>query len=119
MGPETRYALSGDVHIAYQVIGDGPFDLVLVPGFVTHMELQWRLIQSLLPVGNVEVIVRLAGWSRRHVDRGPGAALVPYRPSVVRGSRPMKAARRSQSSASGAGETSAPKGAPGPAMLRY
>jgi pimeloyl-ACP methyl ester carboxylesterase len=43
MGPETRYALSGDVHIAYQVVGDGPFDLVFVPGFVTHMELQWTL----------------------------------------------------------------------------
>ena len=43
MGPETRYALSGDVHIAYQVIGEGPFDLVFVPGYVTHMELQWRL----------------------------------------------------------------------------
>ena len=43
MGPETHYALSGDVHIAYQVMGDGPFDLVFVPGFVTHMELQWRL----------------------------------------------------------------------------
>lgn len=35
--------MSGDVHIAYQVIGDGPFDLVFVPGYVTHMELQWRL----------------------------------------------------------------------------
>ena len=43
VGPETRYALSGDVHIAYQVVGDGPFDLIFVPGFVTHMELQWRL----------------------------------------------------------------------------
>ena len=43
VGPETRYALSGDVHIAYQVVGDGLFDLVFVPGFVTHMELQWRL----------------------------------------------------------------------------
>jgi hypothetical protein len=42
-GPETRYALSGDVHIAYQVVGDGPFDLIFVPGFVTHVELQWRL----------------------------------------------------------------------------
>ena len=41
--PETHYALSGDVHIAYQVVGDGPFDLIFVPGFVTHMELQWRL----------------------------------------------------------------------------
>ena len=43
VGPETRYAVSGDVHIAYQVIGEGPFDLVFVPGYVTHMELQWRL----------------------------------------------------------------------------
>ena len=41
--PETRYALSGDVHIAYQVVGEGPFDLVFVPGFVTHVELQWTL----------------------------------------------------------------------------
>jgi pimeloyl-ACP methyl ester carboxylesterase len=40
---ETHYALSGDVHIAYQVTGDGPFDLVFVPGFVTHMELQWKM----------------------------------------------------------------------------
>lgn len=43
MGAETRYARSGDVHIAYQVTGDGPFDLVFLPGFVTHMELQWRM----------------------------------------------------------------------------
>jgi len=42
VGAETRYALSGDVHIAYQVTGEGPFDLVFVPGFVTHMDLQWR-----------------------------------------------------------------------------
>jgi pimeloyl-ACP methyl ester carboxylesterase len=43
VGPETHYALSGDVHIAYQVVGDGPLDLIFIPGFVTHVELQWRL----------------------------------------------------------------------------
>ena len=43
MAVDTRYALSGDVHIAYQVTGDGPFDLVFVPGFVTHMDMQWKL----------------------------------------------------------------------------
>lgn len=42
MHPETRYAKSGDVHIAYQVTGDGPLDLVFVPGFVSHVELQWE-----------------------------------------------------------------------------
>jgi len=41
MVPETRYAKSGDVHIAYQVIGDGLIDLVFVPGWLTHVELGW------------------------------------------------------------------------------
>jgi pimeloyl-ACP methyl ester carboxylesterase len=40
--PETRYAKSGDVHIAYQVIGNGPRDLVVVPGFVSHLEATWE-----------------------------------------------------------------------------
>ena len=40
--PETRYAKSGDVHIAYQVSGGGPLDLVFVPGFVSHLEGQWE-----------------------------------------------------------------------------
>ena len=40
--PETRYAKSGDVNIAYQVVGDGPFDLVHVPMFVSNLELQWE-----------------------------------------------------------------------------
>jgi len=40
--PETRYAKSGDVHIAYQVAGDGPLDLVFVPGFVSHVEASWK-----------------------------------------------------------------------------
>jgi len=39
--PETRYARSGDVHIAYQVVGEGPLDLVLVPGFVSQLDMQW------------------------------------------------------------------------------
>jgi hypothetical protein len=33
--PETRYAKSGELHIAYQVMGAGPLDLVFVPGFVS------------------------------------------------------------------------------------
>src|SRR5919206_2677324 len=41
MTPETRYARSGDVHIAYQVVGEGPLDLVFAPGWVTHVELSW------------------------------------------------------------------------------
>jgi hypothetical protein len=36
--PETRYAKSGDVRIAYQVVGQGALDLVLVPGFISNLE---------------------------------------------------------------------------------
>ena len=42
MQGEIRYARSGGVNIAYEVTGDGPLDLVLVPGFVSHMELDWQ-----------------------------------------------------------------------------
>jgi pimeloyl-ACP methyl ester carboxylesterase/class 3 adenylate cyclase len=39
---ETRYAKSGEVHVAYQVVGSGPRDLVLVPGWVSHLEYEWE-----------------------------------------------------------------------------
>jgi len=42
MPPETRYAQSGDVNIAYQVVGRGPLDLVLVPGWVSNIEVFWE-----------------------------------------------------------------------------
>lgn len=40
--PTTRYARSGDYSIAYQVVGDGPLDIVFVPGFVSHVEYAWE-----------------------------------------------------------------------------
>jgi pimeloyl-ACP methyl ester carboxylesterase len=41
--PRTRYALSGDAHIAYQVFGQGDLDLVFVPGFVSNIEHYWEM----------------------------------------------------------------------------
>jgi pimeloyl-ACP methyl ester carboxylesterase len=58
MTPETRYAKSGDVHIAYQVVGDGPVDLVFVAGWITHLELAWED-----PVAG-RFLRRLASFSR-------------------------------------------------------
>jgi pimeloyl-ACP methyl ester carboxylesterase len=39
--PDTHYARSGDIRIAYQVVGDGPMDLVLVPGFISNLDVYW------------------------------------------------------------------------------
>jgi pimeloyl-ACP methyl ester carboxylesterase len=40
--PETRYVKSGDAHIAYQVLGDGPADLIVVRGYISHLEVAWE-----------------------------------------------------------------------------
>lgn len=68
MLPQTRYAKSGDIHIAYQVCGNGPIDLVFVPGFVSHLDYQWEL-----PAG-ARLFERLAAFSRliRFDKRGTG-----------------------------------------------
>ena len=68
MPPQTRYARSGDVSIAYQVLGDGPFDIVFVPPTVSNVELGWE-------VPNVRTFLeRLSSFSRLiHFDkRGTG-----------------------------------------------
>jgi pimeloyl-ACP methyl ester carboxylesterase len=56
--PQTRYARSGDVNIAYQVVGDGPHDVVFVPGFVSNVELGWD------NPGTAAFYRRLASFSR-------------------------------------------------------
>ncbi len=58
MQPETRYAKSGDVNIAYQVVGDGPFNLVYVPGWISNIELMWEEPAHAL------LLRRLASFSR-------------------------------------------------------
>ncbi len=40
--PATKYARSGEYHIAYQVIGEGPPDLVYVPGWISHLDMYWE-----------------------------------------------------------------------------
>jgi len=56
--PQTMYARSGDVNIAYQVIGDAPLDLVFVMGWVSHLEYFWR------EPSFARFLLRLASFSR-------------------------------------------------------
>jgi class 3 adenylate cyclase len=56
--PETRYAKSGDLNIAYQVVGEGPFDLVYVPGWVSNIEAMWE------EPSHARLLRRLASFSR-------------------------------------------------------
>jgi pimeloyl-ACP methyl ester carboxylesterase len=56
--PETRYTKSGDVNIAYQIAGDGPFDLVYVPGWVSNIAVMWE------EPAHAHLLRRLASFSR-------------------------------------------------------
>ena len=67
--PETRYTKSGDIHIAYQVTGKGPLDLVYVPGFVSHLEYQWEEPRW------ARMLRRLASFSRLISFDKPGTGL--------------------------------------------
>src|SRR6187401_1626376 len=66
--PRTRYALSGDAHIAYQVFGEGDLDLVFVPGFVSNIEHYWEMPQ--VP----DLLERLGSFARVMIfdKRGTG-----------------------------------------------
>lgn len=68
MQPETKYARSGVISVAYQVLGDGPLDLVLVPGWVSHLEYAWEYPSC------ARFFTRLASFSRliRFDKRGTG-----------------------------------------------
>ena len=63
--PETRYALSGDVHIAYQVVGDGPPDLVFIPSLTHHVELVWENPPQARFFGRLASIGRLLLFDKR------------------------------------------------------
>lgn len=62
---ETKYARSGDVHIAYQVFGEGDLDIVLVPGFVTHVELIWEAEPSARFLEALGSFARVINFDRR------------------------------------------------------
>jgi pimeloyl-ACP methyl ester carboxylesterase len=74
--PPVRYAMSPDgVHIAYQIVGDGPVDVIAVPGFVSHLDMWWDAPTD-------HLVRRLASFSRLilYDKRGMGLS---DRPPVI------------------------------------
>jgi class 3 adenylate cyclase len=63
--PKTRYARSGDARIAYQVIGDGPLDLVVVPGFVSNVQYLWEMPGVAAILERIASYARLITWDKR------------------------------------------------------
>ena len=87
MTAPIRYARSGEVNIAYQVTGDGPFDLVLVPGFFSHLEIDWEHPVHARFLERLGSFARLIRFDKRGTglsDRGVGLPDLETRMDDVR-----------------------------------
>jgi class 3 adenylate cyclase/dienelactone hydrolase len=85
--PETHYARSGDVSIAYQVLGDGPFDIVFVPPSVSNVELGWEVPNVRAFLEQLGSFSRLIHFDKRGTgmsDRVAGAPTLETRMDDVR-----------------------------------
>ena len=87
MARELRYARSGGVSICYQVIGDGPMDVVFVPGFVSHVELLWEIPSFARAWQRLSSFARLIVFDKRGTglsERTPGIPTLEERLDDVR-----------------------------------
>ena len=85
--PVTRYAMSGDVSIAYQTMGDGPVDIILVPGFVSHVEFMHELTGYTAFLRRLSTFARVVTFDKRGQglsDRVTGAPPLEQRMDDVR-----------------------------------
>ena len=65
MTPKTQYAQSGELSIAYQCVGDGPLDLLFIPGFVSNVELSWDIPLWVRLFGGLSALGRLVFFDKR------------------------------------------------------
>ena len=84
---DVRFARSGEVDVAYRVVGDGPVDLVYAQGAYTHLEIEWELPAFRRYCEQLAEFTRLILFDKRGMgmsDRVPGATTLEERMDDVR-----------------------------------
>jgi pimeloyl-ACP methyl ester carboxylesterase len=79
----TKYTENGDVHLAYQVIGDGPTDLIMVPGFISHIECYWKEPSLALSLTWIASFSRLIIFDKRGTGLSDRVSDMPTIPETV------------------------------------
>jgi len=77
MRPAIQYAKSGDVHVAYSALGQGSHDLVVVPGFVSHLEIMWENAAIARFAERMSRFARLITFDKRGTGLSDPVADVP------------------------------------------
>ena len=75
--PETLYARSGEAHLAFQVTGEGPVELVLTPGFISHLDLQWESVTYRRFVRQLAAFARVIRYDKRGTGLSDPVPAVP------------------------------------------
>jgi len=96
MQPETRYARSGDLHIAYQVFGAGSVDLVLVPGFISNVEETWDNPSAARWLGRLGRFARVIAFDKRGTGLSDRTGSVPSLDERMDDARAVMDAARSE-----------------------
>ena len=87
MLPTTKYAQSSDIFIAYQTSGSGPIDIVLAPGFISHLEHMWEDTRHARFFHGLESFARLIRFDKRGTglsDRSVGFPTLDERIDDIR-----------------------------------
>jgi pimeloyl-ACP methyl ester carboxylesterase len=85
--PRTRYAKSGDINIAYQVMGDGPLDVIVVPGWMSNIDMHWQMRGYEAWVARMTAFCRLIVFDKRGTglsDRDVGDSTLEERMDDLR-----------------------------------
>ncbi len=85
--PVTRYALSGEVNIAYQTMGDGPIDIIMVPGLISHVEFLHEFLGYTAFLRRLSTFARVVTFDKRGQglsDRVSGVPALEQRMDDVR-----------------------------------
>jgi pimeloyl-ACP methyl ester carboxylesterase len=75
--PRTRYAKSGGVSLAYQVVGEGPIDVVFTPGFVSNVDYWWEVPTAVRFIERLVFFSRVIMWDKRGTGLSDPSARVP------------------------------------------
>jgi class 3 adenylate cyclase len=95
--PATHYAKAGDVFVAYQVFGDGPIDLVFVPGWISHLDLWWESPYTANWLARFGRFARVIMFDKRGTglsDRGTGMPAMDQRMDDIRAVMDAAGSRR-------------------------
>jgi pimeloyl-ACP methyl ester carboxylesterase len=82
MPPTVQYARNGSVHIAYQVVGEGPIDVLMIPGWTSHLTVEWEeptFVRFMERLGSFARLVRFDKRGTGLSDRPPGVPTLEER----------------------------------------